>query len=771
MHRVPPQTRTRLTRRYLPDTLAVAGLIALWLLFFWRLLTPSAQDAVSLTDGDFSGQFVAFFGYQVERMAEGEIPLWNPYNLGGHPFLADTQSAVFYPPRLLTVWLVSAGGDPSPGELYAALQTEMALHVLLGTLLMYAFVRRLTDSQAGITRPASVTGSMIAALTWGYGGYLTGYPQLQLAILEAGVWLPLVMLAVFQATRGPRPGWLCLVLAGVALGLSLHAGHPQTSAMMIYLAGAWLAYRLWRHTDSWRRFARDLILAGAVIGVVTGGLAAVQLLPGLEYLRLTSRQSMGFDEKGNGFPYYDVAQALYPGFITLFSPLYAGIAGLALAALAAWRRAVYSAFFAIAALIALALSFGAGTVVYDVAFLLVPGGSWFRGQERAAFIVAQSVSVLAGLGAAHALSARFKDAVRRVRWGLVALTGFSVLLAAVLLVLWLSPDGATYQDALRSVSFTALLAALSLALVPRLLRDPAGWRGPLLLVALVVFDLFSITMHTANTDPVPARDRLPEPAMIAQLRDDLLPAGARVDGRRGLMDNYGSLYRLPDVRGISPLKLASVETFLEELPAGRLYDLFAVRYVLTDWEELAVSGTIIASAEDAFGPYNVHALRDPREFAHLVYGVTVVPDDAAAYGLLREPAYDTRQFVILDLDPGVDLPGAPPDDPGSASLDVFEPERIEISAEVAAPAILTLALPHYPGWNVTVNGAEADLLRAYGGLSAVALPAAGAYTVRLDYAPLSYRAGAWISGLTLAGVVMVTASGWVAARRRRERVT
>jgi len=142
------------------DALACLILLALWGGFFWRFLTPVEADQVSLAEGDFSGQFVAFGAYQAARLWAGEIPLWNPYNNGGLPFLADTQAAVFYPPRLLTVALV--GGDPSPGGLYTALQTEMALHVLLGSLLMYAFVRRIT-AHHGAT--VSALGGMAAALT------------------------------------------------------------------------------------------------------------------------------------------------------------------------------------------------------------------------------------------------------------------------------------------------------------------------------------------------------------------------------------------------------------------------------------------------------------------------------------------------------------------------------------------------------------------------------------------------------------------------------
>src|SRR5664279_1902786 len=147
------------------DYLAVIVLILLWLLFFWRLFTTIAADQASLKQGDFSGQFVAYAGYQFERFSHSEVPLWDPYNNGGLPFIADTQAAVFYPPRLLTIGLSSLSG----GWTYHALELEMTLHVLAFTLMMYAFVRRLTHS---------VSGGFVAAIIAGYCGYLAGYPPL-----------------------------------------------------------------------------------------------------------------------------------------------------------------------------------------------------------------------------------------------------------------------------------------------------------------------------------------------------------------------------------------------------------------------------------------------------------------------------------------------------------------------------------------------------------------------------------------------------------------
>ena len=48
---------------------------------------------------------------------------------------------------------------------------------------------------------------------------------------------------------------------------------------------------------------------------------------------------------------------------------------------------------AIAGLVALVWSLGAGTVIFDAIYLTGPGVNWFRGQERAAYLVGGSVEI------------------------------------------------------------------------------------------------------------------------------------------------------------------------------------------------------------------------------------------------------------------------------------------------------------------------------------------------------------------------------------------
>lgn len=61
--------------------------------------------------------------------------------------------------------------------------------------------------------------------------------------------------------------------------------------------------------------------------------------------------------------------------------------------------------------------------------------------------------------------------------------------------------------------------------------------------------------------------------------------------------------------------------------------------------------------------------------------------------------------------------------------------------------MLSIALPYYPGWEARVNGTPAEILRAYGALSAVIVTEDHA-RVELVYNPLSYRVGVLLSLFT-----------------------
>ncbi len=739
--------------RWRADIAACLILLILWAAFFWRFLTPVEADRVSLAEGDFSGQFVAFGAYQAARLWGGEVPLWDPYNNGGLPFLADTQAAVFYPPRLLTVALTGLTGQWT----YHALELEMMGHVLAGSFFMYWLMRRMTAGRAG-----SIPGALAAALTWSYGGFMTGYPPLQLALLEAVIWAPLIVLGVYEATRDGRFCWHWLVLSGAALGLSVMAGHSQTNFFLGWLLVVFLAYRVYACRLNWKVFVSGVMLA---VGLAAA-LALVQLLPAYEYLQHATRIAYGFDDKSNGFPIQDVIQLIFPRVLSVWSPLYVGIVGVALAGIAIWRRISGRGFWGGVALIGLLFSFGGNAALYGLVYNFIPGLRLFRGQERAAMLIALSLSILVGLGMTALADSQFRRdaaALRILRRALTALAAVTVFATLVAFVLWLGPARDLYSNSLGALAFSMLMAGLALVTVLWFALRPAdGWRQAAI-IGLIVFDLFTVGWGSLLVDPVAGSERLLRPPVTDIAVEDGAVPPARVDGQRGVLDNHGTLWGIPDIRGISPLWLQGPYTIIgQKFPNTLAWELFSVRYVFSDWQELPVPGAIVAEGADRFGPVNAHLLADPRPFALLMDDVASVDSDEFAYALLADPRFDPRHSIILDSRMGVALPDNLSAD-GMARVTAFVPENIEIALDgLNGPAVLSIALPQYPGWRAEVDGRETPILRAYGALSALIVPE-GARIVSLIYDPLTFRVGAAISLAAWGGLLLFAL--WMLFRR------
>jgi hypothetical protein len=724
-------TLNRSMRRVPADAWMIVLHLLLWLMFFWRLFTPFVEDQASFKQGDFSGQFVAFGAYQYERLTAGEIPLWNPYNNGGMPFIADTQAAVFYPPRWLTIVTAYHTG----GWSYAALQTEAALHVLLYALLMYAFVRRLTWGHSG-----SLYAALVASIVAAYGGFIGGYPPLQLALLESGIWLPLMALGILEATRQARLAWGWLAVAGLALGLAWMAGHPQTAWFLTYLGAAWYAYRAYIQKIAWRQ----AVLGFVLFGVIAIGITAVTLLPGVEYLRLTARAEMGYDAKRNGFPLQDVWQMLFPGTVSLFSPLYMGIPALLFAYTAIRQRVETAIFWAGVALVALLHSFGGNMGLFPALYNILPGLRFFRGQERAAVLVSNSLAILAGLGAAR-LATLF-DETRAITKNAAAAIG--LLTGGIALLAFLAWQFQIGEQSAKLASI-ALLSAASAGGMWLLMKGRADKRFIFAgVVSLIVLELFSVTRDTpSNYDPVPAVQQIPalSAAVEIVMADNSSPY--RVDGFRGLEANYGTLYQVADIRGISPLFFTPARDLIyrDYIHNPLAWELFAVKYVFSERDSFRVPSEIIAEGTDSQGVYKLHRLTDPRPFALLMYKADVVDSDAFANALLNDSHYDPRTSIIVQGEPDSPLPDEPGQ--GTATVTNYQPESFTIDVTTNENAILSLAQIYYPGWRATLDDVPVPLLRAYGSLTAIAVPE-GDHTIRLVYDPTSYKIGFVMSAIT-----------------------
>jgi uncharacterized membrane protein YfhO len=121
-----------------------------------------------------------------------------------------------------------------------------------------------------------------------------------------------------------------------------------------------------------------------------------------------------------------------------------------------------------------------------------------------------------------------------------------------------------------------------------------------------------------------------------------------------------------------------------------------------------------------------------------------------------DPNFDFRHNVILE---GVSHPietkmqAALPTAP-QVAITRTAPGAMTVQVESGLPGILVLSEPYTPGWVATVDGQAAEILIANHAFRAVPVTA-GEHTVTFRYQPMSFVLGAWISGSTLAVLLLI----------------
>ena len=160
--------------RRLPELLAVLLLLACASTALWvhRIHVEGPGNHSERLQSDSFRYFYPSVVFLHRELRQGRLPLWNPYQLAGQPYLALHLPAVLYPPNLLFAALLPP---------VTALEAHAVFHLVVAGLFAWLFARRLGLGPAA--RLAAVAGYMFSAL---------GYAALYIvAILMLGV-------AVFQ---------------------------------------------------------------------------------------------------------------------------------------------------------------------------------------------------------------------------------------------------------------------------------------------------------------------------------------------------------------------------------------------------------------------------------------------------------------------------------------------------------------------------------------------------------------------------------------------
>ncbi len=698
-----------------------------------------------------------YFGYPIahqlrESVWRGEVPLWNPLNECGLPFLAQWNTQVLYPPALFYLLF----------PLSWALGLFCLAHLFLGGLGMYFLADRWTGNRLA---------AAIAGVAFAFSGLALNSLIWPNNIAALG-WMPWVVLSVEKAWR---EGGRNVIAAAVVGAMQMLAGAPEIILMTWLLLAALLVSEFFHRSSS----VGALLFRFGLVILLVAGLSAAQLLPLLDLLK-HSHRGTGFGTDAWALPATGWANFLVPLFHThpashgVFvqtgqywtASYYVGVAIVALAVWAVWRvreRRVW----VLAALGALFIVLALGD-----AGRLYP---WLREHWSVLGLMRFPIKLVVLPVFAAPLLAAWAIARQETTGGWPKIQ-LGVLWLAVIglmaVILWYAakfplPDDhwdATWRNAAaRAAFFTAIFVALALS--NKITRPRSQRLLHIALLGLVWLDLLThAPLHKTVSRDVFDRSlprELPAPqhgtsrAMVSAAARQKLsfsflqnPAEDYVSRRWALFSDCNLLEDIPVLDGFYSLHLP------EQLDVGALLygntNSAAPRLV----EFLGVSQTTSATNFFEWEPRKNHL--------PLLTGgqKPIFADATTTLQRLASEDFDPRGEVFLPPEAKslITATNAPRVKISDAR---FSAQRIAATVEADSRAMLVAAQSYYHDWKAYVDGQPTPLWRANHAFQALEVPA-GKHQIALIYEDRAFHAGAAISLITLG----VCAVGWRQSRKK-----
>jgi len=764
-----------------PTRVAVTALIGITLAFYHGLWLPG----LVLIKRDSFLFYLPIKQYMMERLTTGEWPQWFPYEALGRPFIGGTVTGVFHPFTML--YFLFSVPD--------AYRASTLLSCLLAALGTFALGRMLALSR---------TGAVVASISFALSGYLAS-ALVNIVYLYSLCVLPLFVAAVEKTLRNGR-AW---VVAPAAIWATVFLnGDVQTGYYYGFIAVLWTAARV---EGSYRNAGLRLALIGGLAALLAG----IQLAPAWAVFMNSNRaQPAQFHEQAVQWsthplrlltmvasPILEKADPAVVARVFLGSPqwgfwadsLYLGAPVIGLAFLGAWQRPDLRVL-ALLGCVSLVLSLGRFGGLYDIFYHLVPLWSAFRFPEKLIGIFSFATAILAGAGL-DALRARTRH---HAPWlvGAILCACAGLLFRSEAVGAWTAASfeapPALAHEVTSATAYAFLFSAIaSLGMWLVIAGTAKGWlRDAFFLAAIpaiITLDLAHANIAAYSTAPAEVASFEPPLAQALRAREGTLMPGRfrlissldskyvvpkhiyrllgyqsdQVVGRQALYPEHNAQFHIETVEGHLPGYSAALNTMLPKKIGAEVAGRFNVTYYIGQSSSLRspqFANSLVAVVPDYdLALYHNPVPAKPRAYLSLKPERVDSPVDPAA--LAARSDFLNGEVDVIETT-GVTLPG--PALGGSAVIQRYEPETVQVRVETLRPAVLILLDAFDQGWTAAIeSGAEMPILRANVLVRAVVVPA-GIHTVTFRYETPLLRAGAVAS---LAGILICL--GLIVHARRR----
>ncbi|OGG04258.1 hypothetical protein A2Z33_03865 [Candidatus Gottesmanbacteria bacterium RBG_16_52_11] len=671
-----------------------------------------------------------------QSLAGGTIPWWDPYRFAGNPFAAAADGPVFfYPPTILFVFLPVA----------RALTWFYLIHIFSAMTGTYLLLRRWF-------RPVP---AWAGGIVFGLSGYF--FPRILAGTagnLASASYLPWVF-AAFVTLSEPRQGrsrGKQVAIAGLVFGLQLLAGDQRMAVFTFIACLIAVVFAAIR-----QKHIRPVI--GAVLAVLTGvGIAAVQLVPQVQYMQLSQRTELpSYETASDGalsperigellFPFtnsYSINNAAYPPYAE--SPFYTGILPLVLAV--------------------------AGLTLT----LLTSLAAIFRRQPagKSAY-PALLFGTVAAVALWIAMAPHAPVDIFRILWKHIPLFSFVRLPVRFLLLFALGISG---------------LTALALTQL--------GKR---------VLQIFAAVFILAELVPFAARWLLPQPVPPSQHDSELVsvltgdPTLNRIHLNYFYVDRLGQsidmnapvVYRRFGTNGYSPLILKNYYDFyvasliyydaryligMNQLPpitvlSGKALDFLNVKYLYNN-RSYAIGADPTSYLTRIDNPNKWFTLYENRNVLprfYLAPAAKRMPDRDGIFQAIRHRTEDYTKTILVTepLAGNSDYYAADclKGEIGQVTVLSYGLNRVELLTDAPCDAYLASSEVMYPGWAAEIDGRRAPLLTGNLAFRTVFVPE-GKHTLVMKFVPVSFLTGGGISiGTVLIWFLILRRNKFQAIRNR-----
>lgn len=727
-----------------------------------------------------------------QALASKTIPLWNPYNFAGTPFLADFQSSIFYPLNILYFFIPQL----KTWEFLQFIQPIMA------AIFMYLFL-----SHFRLKKPAIWIGT----IAFGFSGFMTVWSQEHVAAGQAALWLPLVLFGIEGYLKNKKLWYYCISI--IALACSIFGGFIQITFYVFLFS---FLYGLFRIKTLRLPFIRYMFkITGIYIFAVC--ISAIQLIPSIEAFLESPRStsSAWYLFEGYLLPITHLFNAFVPdifgnpGAYNFFGRgfyretiLYAGSIPLIFAIYASFKGKINPVIS----------FFSAATIITFFLTLDSPFTRWFFQlpipllptflPSRILIITAFSVATLSSFGLSVLIERKNKNDRKLI---LSIISVFYIVLMIIFLygILLLNYGHTVFFQQLNdyiirhgsSPTKENILVLLKNLVLPFIMLSSLSFLLFKKIFNLSILGIIILTIigqfYFLNKYLVVGDSQFlyPKNAVLSFLQSKN-SLNRFLTFRQPMEENISTYTRIYSVEGANPVfprrygellfavknngkiakdipriearlsELGDDENPFEDIRRMRLFSLLGIKYILYFDNHNLENSNVNKFPQDLFKPIwkngywhgleyeetfprvflanSIHIQNDPQKILDLVFDPKV--NLLTTVVLEEKPKKISSSYKIINLSkPSID---------SFVNIVTYKPEEIIIHAKTSSPQILFLSDNYYPGWKAYVDNRETKIYRTNYTFRSIYLTK-GDHKVTFIYKPFSFQIGLIISFLSV----------------------